>query len=262
MIQMNFEGKRALICGASRGIGRAIALALAENGCTLTILARDPVALNALLVILPRPVQQTHDSCALDLSDLEELKQRMDQLSVKNDYQILVNNTGGPPSGRLEIAAIPAFELALRQHLMASHTIVQAVVPGMRKCGYGRIINILSTSVKQPLDHLGVSNTVRAAMANWAKTLANELAIDGITVNNILPGATSTDRLKSLIKNESQAQFISMEQIEERMIKHIPMGRFAGPEEIAYAALFLASPLASYITGINIPVDGGRTKSL
>ncbi|MBK9270757.1 MAG: SDR family oxidoreductase [Saprospiraceae bacterium] len=262
MHQLNLQDKKALVCGASKGIGRAIAYALAENGCTVILLARNQSLLNEVLVGLPRNHQQEHQALPLDLSDLAAVESTLKNLVLINDFHILINNTGGPPGGRLELAEIPALESAIRQHLMAAHLVTKAVLPGMKRHQYGRIINVLSTSVKQPLDHLGVSNTVRAAMANWAKTLANELAVEGITVNNILPGATNTDRLQDLIIRESDLQKSDPQQIAEKMLSHIPMKRFARPEEIAWAVLFLASPLASYITGINLPIDGGRTKSL
>lgn len=262
MTGMNLSGKRALVCGASKGIGKSVAIALAGQGATVTILARDAGQLNKVLVELPRPEDQPHDSIIADMSETEALSELAARLSSIRDYAILINNTGGPPAGKLEQANLSAFENAFRQHVLASHTLMQGLLPGMKKLAYGRIINILSTSVKQPLDNLGVSNTIRAAMANWAKTLANELAASGITVNNVLPGATATDRLSEIILRESGHQNADPEQIAARMKSAIPMGRFAEPEEIANAVLFLASPLASYITGINLPVDGGRTRCL
>ncbi len=262
MIGLDLSNKRALVCGGSKGIGKAIAMALAENGCSITLIARNETLLNGVLIQLPKNQNQQHDSMVLDMTDLSSLEIAMKNLVLLKDFHILINNTGGPPGGRLEEASIDAIELALKQHLMAAHIITKSLIPGMKRYQYGRIINILSTSVKQPLDHLGVSNTVRAAMANWSKTLANELAVSGITVNNILPGATNTDRLQDLILKESTHQLSEPEKIADKMKSHIPMNRFANPEEIAWAALFLASPIASYITGINLPVDGGRTRSL
>lgn len=262
MTGLNLSGKRALVCGASKGIGKSVALALAGHGAIVTVLARDAAQLNKVLVELPKPEDQDHDSIVADMSDTGSLLEMITRLTSLRDYEILINNTGGPASGRLELATIPAFESAFRQHVLAAHTLMQGVVPGMKKKAYGRIVNILSTSVKQPLDNLGVSNTIRAAMANWSKTLANELASSGITVNNILPGATATDRLNEIIAKESGHQNTDPEMIAARMKSNIPMGRFAESEEIAAAVLFLASPMASYITGINLPVDGGRTRCL
>lgn len=262
MIGLDLSNKRALVCGGSKGIGKAIAIALAENGCSITMIARNATLLNEVLIQLPKNQSQQHDYIVLDMTDLGALEIAINNLALIKDFQILINNTGGPPGGRLEEATTEAMELALKQHLMAAHIITKSLISGMKRSKYGRIINILSTSVKQPLDHLGVSNTVRAAMANWSKTLANELATSGITVNNILPGATNTDRLQDLIRKESIQQHSETEKIAEKMKSNIPMNRFANPEEIAWAALFLASPIASYITGINLPVDGGRTRSL
>jgi 3-oxoacyl-[acyl-carrier protein] reductase len=173
-----------------------------------------------------------------------------------------VNNTGGPASGKIQDADEEDFVKAFEAHLLCNHVLTKLMIYGMKKDGYGRIINIISTSVKQPLPNLGVSNTIRAAVANWSKTMASELAEYGITVNNVLPGATETDRLQSIIKTKSDKTGWGTDLVKEEMIKEIPMKRFAKPEEVANAVAFLASPSASYITGINIPVDGGRTGSL
>jgi 3-oxoacyl-[acyl-carrier protein] reductase len=148
------------------------------------------------------------------------------------------------------------------QHVGSAHTTTRLVLPGMREAGYGRVINIISTSVKQPIPGLGVSNTVRGAMASWAKTLSAEVAKDGITVNNVLPGATRTERLEQLIAGKASRAGATPEAVAAAMEAEIPAGRFADPSEVAQAVVFLASPEAAYITGINLPVDGGRTASL
>ena len=173
-----------------------------------------------------------------------------------------MNNTGGPSGGPIINASSEEFNRAFSNHLICNQILAQAVLEGMKISKYGRIINIISTSVKQPLKGLGVSNTIRAAVANWAKTWSNEVAIFGITVNNVLPGATNTDRLHLLMETKAKKTGVSIEQVEKEMIHEIPMKRFAAPEEIACAVAFLASPAAAYITGINIPVDGGRTSNL
>jgi 3-oxoacyl-[acyl-carrier protein] reductase len=183
-------------------------------------------------------------------------------LEAGNEYHILVNNTGGPPGGLAFDADIVEFRIAFNQHLICNHILATAVVPGMKKAGYGRIINIISTSVKIPLAGLGVSNTIRGSVANWSKTLANELGQFNITVNNVLPGATNTVRLSSIVENKANKTEKSTEEVMEAMANQVPMKRVAEPEEVANAVAFLASPAASYINGINIPVDGGRTGCL
>jgi 3-oxoacyl-[acyl-carrier protein] reductase len=207
-------------------------------------------------------LHQKHSFLIADQNNIEDLGKKIHGLVLQYPVDILINNSGGPATGQVQIAELPDFESAFRQHVLSAHSISKYVIPHMKDKGFGRIINILSTSVKQPLDNLGVSNTIRAAMANWAKTLANELAAFNVTVNNILPGATKTKRLEEIIQAESTKQGVSIQTITEKMTGSIPMKRFAKPEEIANAVAFLASPLASYITGINLPVDGGRTKSL
>lgn len=256
--------KSALVCGGSKGIGYASARKLAENGCSVTLLARNEQELQKAVDFLPRKQGQNHGYIAVDGNDLDALARKVTEKAIENGYPflILINNTGGPPAGPITNAKIEEFELAFRQHLLVNHTLVTILRPAMAESKFGRIVNIISTSVKQPLPNLGVSNTIRAAVANWSKTLANELAHLGITVNNVLPGATSTDRLNAIIENKSNKLNLPKSSVEEDMINEIPMKRFAKPEEVAAAVAFLASDEASYITGINIPVDGGRTSSL
>ncbi len=262
MIQIDLAGKNALICGASKGIGRAIAIQMANAGASIVAVSRNQIELSQLVSELPKSDNQVHSAISADLSNLEELSIIISKLASEKNIHIVVNNTGGPPSGPLSKASIESLQSAFLQHVLANQIILSKFIEGMKLEGYGRVINIISTSVKQPLDNLGVSNTIRGAVANWAKTLANELAPFKITVNNILPGATMTERLSSLIEREASTQQLSKDEISKKMINSIPMGRFALPDEIAFAAVFLASPMASYITGINFPVDGGRTKSL
>jgi 3-oxoacyl-[acyl-carrier protein] reductase len=257
------EGKRALVCGSSQGIGRAIALHFAEQGAEVILLARNEAALKLVCGELETEHGQKHCYLVADFSQPDRLRQILEErLPELLPIHILVNNTGGPPGGLLYEARIEEFTEAFNRHLVCSHILVQALLPGMESLNYGRIINIVSTSVKQPIPGLGVSNTVRGAMANWAKTLAGELAPFGITVNNILPGATETARLRAIMEAKARSSNKSIDDVVEQTKRSIPLGRFAKPEEIAYAAGFLASDLASYITGINLPVDGGRTMSL
>lgn len=257
---MDLKGRRALISGASKGIGRATAEIFAELGADLVLLARDEAALSELKKSLPR--SERHTTLPLDVSDLERLGRAVTELTKTQPIEILICNAGGPKSGPLLEASVDEFEKAFRTHLLANHTLVQKLVPNMKQSGYGRIINIISTSVKTPLANLGVSNTIRASVANWAKTLAMELGPFGITVNNVLPGYTSTDRLDQLAKAAADKQGIDIEQVQKNWKGTIPLGRFAQPRETAQAIAFLASPWASYVSGINLPVDGGRTPSL
>lgn len=257
----NLEGKWALVCGGSKGIGFASATKLAELGLNITILSRNEDSLKEAIDKLPVTYKnQSHDYISVDMSDIESLKGKISQSG--HEFIILVNNSGGPAGGPIISAKNTEFESAFTQHLLVNHTLTQLLVENMKKHNYGRIINIISTSVKQPLANLGVSNTIRAAVANWSKTMANELAPYNITVNNVLPGATETGRLSSIIENKASKASKSIDEVSQGMKSAIPMKRFGKPEEIANAVKFLASPDASYITGINVPVDGGRTGSL
>ena len=261
-MNLDLTKKNALVCGSTQGIGKASAIALADLGANVTLIARDEAKLKEVVSELPNKYQDHHYIVA-DFSNADEVGRKVaDDLKRVGTYHILVNNTGGPAGGAVFSASIDAFEKAFTQHLKCNHILAQTVVPGMKEVDYGRIINIISTSVKQPLDGLGVSNTIRGAVANWSKTLANELGEYGITVNNVLPGATSTERLSEIIKNKAAKTGKSTEEISRSMKNSIPAKRFAQPGEIANAVAFLASEAASYINGINVPVDGGRTKSL
>ncbi|MBK8954770.1 MAG: SDR family oxidoreductase [Saprospiraceae bacterium] len=262
MLSIDLQAFHALVCGASKGIGRACAVALAQAGASVTAIARTESELIELIGKLPASSHQSHSYVTMDLNDHADLNKKLDTILLDRSFQILVNNTGGPPGGPAHTATVDEFYKAFHQHLISNHILMQKLIPGMKATSYGRIINIISTSVKQPLENLGVSNTIRAAVANWAKTLSNELAAHYITVNNVLPGATQTDRLQSIIDSESKKQKISTEEIAKKMMSSIPAGRFGQASEVANVVAFLASPLASYITGINIPVDGGRTKCL
>mgnify|MGYP001197488056 FL=1 len=262
-MKSNLIGKTALVGGSTQGIGRAAANLLSERGVSIVLLSRNKEKLEETRLELDTKLGQSHEILVADFSEPSNVKRVIqDYLDQGKIINILVNNTGGPPSGSIINSSEEDFNNAFRNHLINNHNLSQLLIPGMRASGYGRIINIVSTSVKAPLNGLGVSNTVRAAVANWSKTLANELAPDSITVNNVLPGATSTERLNEIIARKSLNQGSSEEKIKEEMRDEIPMQRFAEPEEIARAIVFLASSDASYITGINLPVDGGRTPNL
>ncbi len=261
-MNLDLRGKNALVCGSSQGIGKASAIELAMLGANVTLFARNPESLEAVRQSLDTSQGQVHAIALADFTDPHTVKAVAENLCSSNIYHILVNNTGGPPAGPLIDATEASFWAALNNHLMCNHFLVQSLAPGMKSAGYGRIINIISTSVKQPLHNLGVSNTVRGAVANWAKTLAGELAGFGITVNNVLPGATRTARLEGLITRGAAQKGISPDDVEAEMVSEIPAGRVGEAHEIAAAVAFLASPAAAYINGINVPVDGGRTKSL
>lgn len=261
-MDINLINKNALVSGSSKGIGRAIAIELADLGANVTLVARDANRLTSVLGELDRSKNQQHEFLVADFSNSHDLHTKVTGLSSEKNIHILINNTGGPSTGPALEADPDSFLAAFHTHLISNHLLVQALIKGMIQDGYGRIINIISTSVKQPLENMGVSNTIRAAVANWAKTLANELGSYGITVNNILPGATHTDRLQDVILDKARKSHRTVEEIMEEMKAEIPMRRFAAPSEIANAVGFLASPAAGYITGINLPVDGGRTRSL
>lgn len=260
-MNLSFKNKNALICGSTAGIGKASAIELAKLGASITLVARNEEKLQTVLPLLATNNGQEHNYLVADFSNPESLKEVLARKLTKN-YHILLNNTGGPKGGPIFSADVTEFTNAFAQHLLCNQILTQAVVPGMKEEQFGRIINIISTSVKQPIEGLGVSNTIRGAVANWSKTLAAELGPNGITVNNVLPGATATERLDQIMINIGKKIGKSPQEASEVMKSIIPARRFAAPEEIAYAVTFLASEAAGYINGINLPVDGGRTKSL
>jgi 3-oxoacyl-[acyl-carrier protein] reductase len=263
-MDIKLQGKKAFVCGSTQGIGRAAALELASLGATVVLLARNEDSLKEVKAELSAEQNQNHDYIVANFSAPDELKNKVAGYLEKNSepVHILVNNTGGPPGGKAIDAELDEYVSAFRNHLLCNQILAQALVGGMKTEKYGRIINVISTSVKQPISGLGVSNTIRGAVASWAKTLAGELGEFGITVNNVLPGFTKTQRLQSIIENKAQKTGVSIEQIEEEMKREAPARRFAEPFEVANAIAFLASPAAAYINGINLPVDGGRTGCL
>lgn len=262
-MKTDLTGKKAIICGASKGIGRATAYELAALGASITVIARDEMTLEGVRASLAVKAGQAHHALTADFNEPEKLKTRIAaHIEAHGPFHILVNNSGGPPAGPVYTASPEDFIRVFNQHLIGNHIMAQAVLPGMKREGYGRIINVISTSVKIPLKGLGVSNTIRGAVASWAKTLAGEVGEFGVTVNNVLPGATDTDRLAEIITGKAKKLGHEIEDIVAEEVALIPAGRFGRPEELAQAIAFLASPAAAYINGINLPVDGGRTGCL
>ncbi len=259
-MNLGLRGKNALVCGSSRGIGRATAIELALLGANVTLLSRTENILKEVRDSLDTSKGQIHSIQVADLNDFENYKRKLKVLCGDRAFQILINNTGGPPSGSVQIAEEDAFLKAFQQHLIANQFLMKCVLPSMKSEGFGRIINIVSTSIREPITNLGVSNTIRGAVGNWSKTLASEVGQYGITVNNVLPGYTNTGRLKEIIEARSGDSKTS-EEVMKSMYAEVPLGRFAEPHEVASAVAFLASPAAAYINGTNITVDGGRTRS-
>ncbi len=261
-MDISLENKFAVVCGSTQGIGLAIAKELAHAGATCILIARNNAALKEAVYALPMAYNQQHSYMVADFNDSNTVRLAVEQIAAKHTVHILVNNTGGPAAGPITDATDMAFIHAFNQHLICNHILVQAFSKGMKEAGYGRVINIISTSVKIPLHNLGVSNTIRGAVASWSKTMANELGRFGITVNNILPGATDTQRLKNLVQLTAEKTQNSSDAIAKKMQAEIPAGRFGTAAEIANVAAFLASPAAAYVNGVSIPVDGGRTGSI
>lgn len=261
-MQISLENKKAIVCGATQGIGKSIAEIFVESGASVTIIARSDEKLIQTQKELQTKItlqSQIIDYIVADFDNPEDLENKLSDYQNKLKFtDILINNTGGPNAGAAHKAGLEEYEIAFRRHLICNQILVQSVVDGMKENRFGRIINIISTSVKQPLDNLGVSNTIRGAVANWAKTLSNELGYYNITVNNILPGATNTERLTNIIKIKSTKSNVSEDLITYDMKKEIPLNRFAESREIAMGALYLASDMGSYVNGINLPIDGGR----
>lgn len=260
-MNLNLNNKNALVCGSTQGIGRATAIALAEEGVNVTLVARNRDKLKEVLAELPD--HRNHSYIVADFANPRDLQEQVINFIEKNHgFHILVNNTGGPNSGALLSASLEAFDKAFTMHVKCNQLLAQTTIPFMKEEGFGRIVNVISTSVKEPIPNLGVSNTIRGAVGNWSKTLSIEVAEFGITVNNVLPGFTETERLNEIITIKANLEGKSIKEMTEIMKNYTPAKRFARPKETANAITFLASEAASYINGINLPVDGGRTKSL
>jgi 3-oxoacyl-[acyl-carrier protein] reductase len=261
-VDLDLSGRHALVCGASEGIGRAAAHELALLGADVTVLARRAEVLEEVAAALPRRDGQQHGFIAADVARTDALKAQAEALASARPVHILVNNTAGPPGGPAHTAGEDAYVDAFRRHLLANHALVQALLPGMRAANWGRIVNVVSTSVREPIPNLGVSNTIRGAVASWAKTLSRELAPFGITVNNVLPGYTGTGRIDQIVRDRVAATGQGAEAILEGMRKGVPAGRFAAPSEVGGVIAFLCSPAAGYVNGVSLAVDGGRMQSI
>ena len=261
-MDLSLRNRIAIICGSTQGIGFASALELSKLGASCVLMARNEIALKEAVQQLDTSFKQQHSYLVADFDQPDTVKAAIETFVSNSSVHILINNSGGPGSGPITEAKEEEFINTFNRHLLCNHILTKAVIPSMKKEGYGRIINVISTSVKVPLPNLGVSNTIRGAVASWAKTMANELGQFNITVNNVLPGATKTQRLEMIISNNANKKSVAIEEIEKEMLKEIPMKRFAEPQELANVVAFLASPAASYINGVSIPVDGGRTGSI
>jgi len=262
-MNLDLSNKTALVCGGSQGLGFAVANELALLNATIILLSRSEDKLKEAVKKLPANAQQQHSYISADTSKPAEVKEKLQQyLQQNSSIHILINNSGGPASGPALETKAEDFTSSFQSHLITAHTITQLVVPGMKQAGFGRIINILSTSIKEPINHLVISNSVRAAVANWAKTLANDLAQFGITVNNVLPGYTKTDRLKYLFGKQAESNQTTVDAIEQKQAEQIPAKRLGIPEEFGAVVAFLCSPAAGYVNGVNLPVDGGALHGL
>jgi 3-oxoacyl-[acyl-carrier protein] reductase len=261
-MQLDLTGKNAFVGGSSAGIGQATAIELAKLGASVTLCGRNEVNLKKTLATLDISKNQEHLYICVDFSDENAVKFAAEKLATDRTIHILVNNTGGPPAGKIVAAEASDFLTALHNHLIINHLLAKTFLPKMKLAGWGRIINVISTSVKEPIENLGVSNTTRAAVAAWSKTLAGEVGQFGITVNNVLPGFTKTDRLEVILKNTAATSGQSIDAVSEMFKSYAPLRRFAEPEEVASVIAFLATPAAGYVSGVNLAVDGGRMRSL
>ena len=259
-MKLSFKNKHAIVCGSTDGIGRSTAKSLASLGCEITLVARNQEKLDEVRSSLLMNHNQNHQVICADFNDSNGLEEKvnihMDSLGKVVD--ILVNNSGGPHGGPLIEADEDEFRIAFERLLICNQVMTKAVFPGMKKKGSGRIINIISTSVTQVIPGLGVSNTIRGSVAQWGKTLALELGEYGICVNNVLPGYTSTARLKELAESKAKKLGVTSDDIYDQWEKNTSLKRLGTPEEIANAILFLASDESAYVTGHNLSVDGGR----
>jgi len=261
-MQISLHGKRALIGGSSRGIGKAIAEQLAESGASVTLMARSEDQLKAIVAGLTYNEGPPHNYLVVDFTDFDSYQKKISKYFETYSVDILVNNTQGPSSGSALEKNVSDYQEAFNLLFKSVVFTTQLALKHMMQNKWGRIINVASISVKEPLGYLALSNTIRAAVVTWAKSLANEVAIDKITVNSILTGYFDTERITGLNKKKSEQMGIPVDQVRKAMEDQVPMKRIGNPPEYGYLVAFLASDKASYITGTNIPIDGGLLKSL
>ncbi|MGH7504262.1 MAG: SDR family oxidoreductase [Longimicrobiales bacterium] len=262
-MDLGLQGKIALVAASSRGLGRAVARELAGEGARLVMCARGAGALEEAAAAIREETGADIVDAAADLSDGEGVRRVLDVATQAfGGIDVLVTNTGGPPAGPFESHPLDAWRAAVRQNLESVLELVRGVLPGMKERAWGRIVNITSIAVKQPVEGLILSNSIRAAVTGFARTLANEVAPFGITVNNVMPGYTRTDRLEELASRVAQRKGMSHERRFEAWNDEIPMRRLGEPRELAALVAFLASERASYITGTSVPVDGGWIRTL
>ncbi|MDH5398284.1 MAG: SDR family oxidoreductase [Cyclobacteriaceae bacterium] len=260
-MNLQLHGKRALVCGSSQGLGLASAIELSQLGAEVTLVSRNAEKLQQALSKLNAVDSKGHDYVVADFSQpTEALDILGGKIKEKEGYHVLINNAGGPPAGNVMGLEVEDYQQGFDMHFHMVHELSKMMVPGMKAAGFGRIVNILSVSVKQPIDELPVSNMIRAGIANWAKTLSNEISKYGITVNNVLPGMTETERLDYLFEKRAEMAGTSVEEIKKRLSASVPAGRLGRPEELGAVVAFLCSPAAAYVTGICVPVDGGSTR--
>mgnify|MGYP006130417501 FL=1 len=245
-------GKHAIVCGASKGIGAAAAQMLAKAGAKITAVSRNPQDLIATLS------GSGHIAISLDLENQESIGEFISSIE---ECHILINNAAGPPGGPLLDNEVEDFLAPFKRHLYASHTLAKGIVPIMEKAGMGRIVNVISTSVREPIPNIGLSNTLRGAMASWSKSLSRELP-SCITINNVLPGFTDTDRLGSLASSINAKTGKSIDEIHNGWMSQVPIGRLIDPLETGAAIAFLCMPISGGIRGVSLAVDGGRMRSI
>jgi 3-oxoacyl-[acyl-carrier protein] reductase len=261
-MDLGISGKTALVLGGSKGLGRGVARALAAEGVAVAILARGQEAIDKTVAEISESKGRAV-GVAADLADWPSVERACNTTRQQlGPIDILVNNSGGPPPSPVIGVAPEVWEAQFRQMVLVLFRLTDLVVPEMRARKWGRIINIASESVIQPIAAIGISNTLRASVVGWAKTLAGEVSRDGVTVNTMLPGPFATDRVAQVSKAMAQRQNLTVEEIQKRIASQVPVGRIGDPAEFGAVAAFLASQHAGYITGSTIRIEGGTIKSV